>query len=232
MLDFITKLFGDPNERKISKLAPLVDEINDFESQMEALSDEELQAKTLFFKNELANRERDEDPEKDKKLEQAVLDLLLPEAFAVVREAGKRVLGMRHYDVQLIGGYVLHKGGIAEMRTGEGKTLVATLPAYLNALTGKGVHIVTVNDYLAKRDAEWDGDALSLFRLERRHGLIGTAWLWQLFGKARSLQGGYYLLEPIMSLASITCETIWPPAPLRWFSDLSTLRLLMKSIVF
>ena len=157
MLDMLTKVLGNPNDRKIKKLEPLLDDINHFEAELETLSDEQLQAKTEQFKKELAERPRDPNSEKDRKLEQEMLDLLLPEAFAVVREAGKRVLNMRHYDVQMIGGYVLHKGGIAEMRTGEGKTLVATLPAYLNALTGKGVHVVTVNDYLAKRDAEWMG---------------------------------------------------------------------------
>lgn len=136
-------LFGDPNQRKVKKYQPLVVEINLLEEQVQALSDSELQAKTGEFKQRLENGE--------------TLDDLLPEAFAVVREASRRVLGMRHFDVQLIGGMILHDGQIAEMKTGEGKTLVATLPAYLNALTGKGVHIVTVNDYLARRDAEWMG---------------------------------------------------------------------------
>ncbi|ATS18579.1 preprotein translocase subunit SecA [Parathermosynechococcus lividus PCC 6715] len=136
-------LFGDPNQRKVKKYQPYVVEINLLEEQIQALSDSELQAKTGEFKQRLENGE--------------ALDDLLPEAFAVVREASRRVLGMRHFDVQLIGGMILHDGQIAEMKTGEGKTLVATLPAYLNALTGKGVHIVTVNDYLARRDAEWMG---------------------------------------------------------------------------
>ncbi|MCS7030385.1 MAG: preprotein translocase subunit SecA [Gloeomargarita sp. SKYG116] len=136
-------LFGDPNQRRINQYKPLVTEINLLEPEMEKLSDEELRGKTAEFRQRLERGETLED--------------LLPEAFAVVREAGKRVLGMRHYDVQLLGGMVLHEGQIAEMKTGEGKTLVATLPAYLNALTGKGVHIVTVNDYLARRDAEWMG---------------------------------------------------------------------------
>lgn len=136
-------LFGDPNQRKIKKYQPLVVEINLLEEQIQALSDSELQAKTAEFRQRLDNGE--------------TLDELLTETFAVVREASRRVLGMRHFDVQLIGGMILHDGQIAEMKTGEGKTLVATLPAYLNALTGKGVHIVTVNDYLARRDAEWMG---------------------------------------------------------------------------
>lgn len=137
------KFFGTQNERELKSIYPLVDKINSLEPQMQALSDAQLAAKTAEFKERVSRGE--------------ALDALLPEAFAVVREAGKRVLGMRHYDVQLIGGTVLHRGRIAEMRTGEGKTLVSTLPAYLNALSGKGVHIVTVNDYLAKRDAEWMG---------------------------------------------------------------------------
>ena len=157
MLDFLLKLIGDPNEKKIKKVQPTIDFINSLEGQMAALSDEELRAKTDEFKEELAKRKTSSDPKEDKRLEKEALDKILPYAFAVVREAGKRVLNMRHFDVQLIGGIFLHEGHIAEMRTGEGKTLVATLPAYLNALTGKGVHIVTVNDYLAKRDSDWMG---------------------------------------------------------------------------
>jgi len=136
-------LLGDPNARKLKKFQPAVKEINLLEEEIQILSDDQLIAKTTEFKQRLANGE--------------TLDDLLPEAFAVVREAGKRVLGLRHFDVQLLGGTILHKGQIAEMKTGEGKTLVSTLPAYLNALTGKGVHVVTVNDYLARRDAEWMG---------------------------------------------------------------------------
>ncbi len=144
MIDtLLSKIFGTRNEREIKKIYPIVAQINALEPQMQALSDEELSAKTAEFKERLAQG--------------ATLDDLLVEAFAVVREAGRRVLAMRHFDVQLIGGIVLHRGNIAEMRTGEGKTLVATLPVYLNALEGKGVHLVTVNDYLAKRDAEWMG---------------------------------------------------------------------------
>jgi preprotein translocase subunit SecA len=158
MLHLLEKIFGSPNERKIRQIEPLVDEINGYEQTLQQLSDEQLRDKTRWFQQELRNRPKElEDPAKDLKLEQELLDTLLPEAFAVCREASRRVLGMRHYDVQLIGGYFLHKGGISEMRTGEGKTLVATLPAYLNALTGKGVHVITVNDYLAKRDADWMG---------------------------------------------------------------------------
>jgi preprotein translocase subunit SecA len=144
MIDyFFKKIFGSKNERELKRLAPLVDAINALEPEYRALSDAQLQAKTGEFKERLDQGEP--------------LDDLLPEAFAAVREASTRVLGMRPFDVQLIGGIVLHQGKIAEMKTGEGKTLVATMPAYLNALTGKGVHIVTVNDYLAKRDAKWMG---------------------------------------------------------------------------
>lgn len=136
-------LLGDPNARKLKKYQPYVTEINLLEEDIQALSDEELKGKTAEFKQRLAKGE--------------TLDDILPEAFAVVREAARRVLGLRHFDVQLLGGIILHAGQIAEMKTGEGKTLVATLPSYLNALTGKGVHVVTVNDYLARRDAEWMG---------------------------------------------------------------------------
>ena len=157
MLSLLMKLLGDPNDRKIKNMMGIVEHINALEPQFEALSDEELRAKTDEFKAILAKRPTSDDFKTDRKLEKEALDKILPEAFATVREAGKRVLNMRHFDVQLIGGYFLHNGHIAEMRTGEGKTLVATLPAYLNALTGKGVHIITVNDYLAKRDSEWMG---------------------------------------------------------------------------
>ena len=139
----LTKIVGTQNDRELKRLKPRVAEVNSFEPAIKALSDEQLKGKTAEFRARLANGE--------------TLDDLLPEAFAVVREAGRRVLHMRHYDVQLIGGMVLHSGTLAEMKTGEGKTLVATLPAYLNALEGKGVHVVTVNDYLARRDSEWMG---------------------------------------------------------------------------
>ena len=137
------KIFGTENDRFLKSIRPTIAKINELESSIKTLSDAELAAKTADFKQRIANGES--------------LDSVLPEAFAVVREAGKRVLGMRHYDVQLVGGIVLHKGRIAEMKTGEGKTLVATLPMYLNALEGRGAHLVTVNDYLAARDAEWMG---------------------------------------------------------------------------
>ncbi|EAQ75811.1 MULTISPECIES: preprotein translocase subunit SecA [unclassified Synechococcus] len=143
-------LLGDPNARKLKRYQPIVSDINLLEEEIAPLSDDELRSKTADFRLRL---EKANSPSSQRQL----LDELLPEAFAVVREAGKRVLGMRHFDVQLVGGMVLHEGQIAEMKTGEGKTLVATLPAYLNALTGAGVHVVTVNDYLARRDAEWMG---------------------------------------------------------------------------
>ncbi|MBQ2611718.1 preprotein translocase subunit SecA, partial [bacterium] len=157
MISFLMKLLGDPNERKVKSIMGIVEHINALEEQFASMTDDELRAKTAEFKEILLKRETSSDFKTDLKLEKAALDKILPEAFATVREAGKRVLNMRHFDVQLIGGYFLHNGHIAEMRTGEGKTLVATLPAYLNALTGKGVHIITVNDYLAKRDSEWMG---------------------------------------------------------------------------
>ncbi|MGB3403316.1 MAG: preprotein translocase subunit SecA [Microcoleaceae cyanobacterium] len=143
-------LLGDPNARKLKKFQPIVTDINILEEDIHALSDEQLRGKTGEFKQLLEKAKSREEREQ-------ILDEILPEAFAVVREAGLRVLGMRHFDVQLLGGMILHKGEIAEMKTGEGKTLVSTLPCYLNALSGDGVHAITVNDYLARRDAEWMG---------------------------------------------------------------------------
>lgn len=152
MINFIKKLFTDSNEKEIKKLSNIVNLVNDLEVKIKNLSDIELKNKTAEFKSRLENGQ--------------TLDDILPEAFAVVREASKRTLGMRPFDVQVLGGIVLHQGRIAEMKTGEGKTLVATMPAYLNALTGKGVHIVTVNDYLAKRDSEWMGQIYNFLGLE------------------------------------------------------------------
>uniref|UniRef100_A0A7C4R4A2 Protein translocase subunit SecA n=1 Tax=candidate division CPR3 bacterium TaxID=2268181 RepID=A0A7C4R4A2_UNCC3 len=170
------KIFGSISSKELKSIQPIVKKINDLEKEYEALSDEELKAKTLYFKEKIKNaissvkrEDIDEDLDGDKlinekdfvlkkhQIEQKILNEILPDAFAVVREASKRVLGMRHFDVQLIGGVVLHRGKIAEMKTGEGKTLVSTLPIYLNALSGNGVHVVTVNDYLARRDAQWMG---------------------------------------------------------------------------
>ena len=154
----LTKVFGTANERAIKKLLPFVTRVGAFEPEMEKLSDEQLRAKTVDFRARIAAKLQGiTDPEDIKTAERAALDEILPEAFAVVREAGWRAVKMRHFDVQLIGGMVLHQGKISEMKTGEGKTLVATLACYLNALAGHGVHVVTVNDYLAKRDAEWMG---------------------------------------------------------------------------
>jgi preprotein translocase subunit SecA len=141
--NFLTKIFGSRNDRLLKQYRRQVEQINALEGKLEQLSDDQLRAKTQEFRERLAKGE--------------ALDDLLPEAFAVVREASKRVMKMRHFDVQLMGGIALHQGKIAEMRTGEGKTLTATLPVYLNALAGKGVHVVTVNDYLANRDAKWMG---------------------------------------------------------------------------
>ena len=166
----LAKVIGTKNERELKRLQPQVNEISVLEPQMQALSDEQLRAKTSEFKQEIAEaleglegleglgeKEREHAEKERVRAEAQALERLLPRAFAVVREAARRTLNMRHFDVQLVGGIVLHQGKIAEMKTGEGKTLVATLPVYLNALLGKGVHVVTVNDYLAKRDAEWMG---------------------------------------------------------------------------
>src|SRR5260370_21456914 len=141
--DILTKVFGSRNERLLKQYGQVVRKINALEAATAALSDDELRSRTVALRERVGNGEE--------------LDAVLPEAFAIVREAGKRTLQMRIFDVQLLGGMVLHNGKIAEMKTGEGKTLVATLPAYLNALGGRGVHIVTVNDYLAQRDADWMG---------------------------------------------------------------------------
>ncbi len=158
MPSLVAQVFGTKNEREVKRLRPLVQRINDLESAMQALSDEEMRAKTAEFQQLLRERSAAAATEEEKlEAEKAALDEILPDAFALVREGGRRVLQMRHFDVQLIGGIVLHQGRIAEMKTGEGKTLVATLPVYLNALAGRGVHVVTVNDYLARRDSEWMG---------------------------------------------------------------------------
>ena len=163
----VARFIGTKHERDVKAIQPMVAAINELEPEMKKLSDAEITARTSVLKAEvqgrLAGLERD-DPDYKKKLQEALEPALIP-AFALVREAGRRTLGMRHFDVQLIGGIVLHEGKIAEMKTGEGKTLVATLPAYLNALTGQGVHIVTVNDYLARRDAEWMGPIYKMLGL-------------------------------------------------------------------
>ncbi|MGY8761703.1 MAG: preprotein translocase subunit SecA, partial [Nitrospinaceae bacterium] len=143
VMSILRKFFGSRNDREIRRIQIIVDQINLLENSMKKLGDDELRSKTDDFKSRIK--------------EGLSLDEILPEAFAVVRESGIRTLQMRHFDVQLIGGIILHEGKIAEMKTGEGKTLAATLPVYLNSLEGKGVHVVTVNDYLAKRDSEWMG---------------------------------------------------------------------------
>jgi preprotein translocase subunit SecA len=186
----LTKIFGSRNERLLKQYSRTVAEINAFEPALAALSDHELRAKTPALKERCASG--------------ATLDELLPEAFAVVREASKRSLRMRHFDVQMLGGMVLHNGKIAEMKTGEGKTLVATLPAYLNALTGKGVHIVTVNDYLANRDAEWMGKIF--------HFLGSTCRTWSRKKSAPPMPPTSPT-EPTTSLASTTCATTWRCIP-------------------
>ena len=144
---FLKTLFGSPEDKLLKSWEPIIARINSIEPSLEKLSPEELKAKTIEFRDRLSKG--------------STLDDLLPEAFALVREAAKRTLGQRHFDVQLLGGIALFKGGIAEMKTGEGKTLVATLPTYLAALMGKGVHVVTVNDYLSRRDAVWMGQIYS-----------------------------------------------------------------------
>ena len=158
--NLLKSVFGSRNDRLLKQYRQNVIAINALETQIQSLTDDELRAKTIEFKQRVQDGE--------------TLDSLLPEAFAVVREGGKRALQMRHFDVQLIGGMVLHYGKIAEMRTGEGKTLMATLPAYLNALSGKGVHVVTVNDYLARRDAEWMG---RLYRFLGLSALFCRKWI-------------------------------------------------------
>ncbi len=187
----LRKFFGSRNDRLVRQYVQKVGAINAFEAQMEALSDAALQGKTQEFRDRLSKGE--------------TLDNLLPEAFAVVREAGKRVHGMRHFDMQMIGGMVLHYGKIAEMRTGEGKTLTATLPVYLNALSGKGVHVVTVNDYLASRDADWMG------RIYKFLGLTVGVNLSQMSarGRSRRLMPLTLRTVPITNSALTTCATTW-----------------------
>ncbi|MEO8381256.1 MAG: preprotein translocase subunit SecA, partial [Acidobacteriota bacterium] len=188
MIDkLLTMIFGSKHERDVKAMRPAVAQINALEPEVSRLSDEQLRAKTDEFRARLrpvvqaleeVKKEvpRDEPAVKAAQADiQAALGQLLPEAFAVAREAGKRVLNMRHFDVQLMGGVVLHSGKISEMKTGEGKTLVATLPVYLNALTGRGVHVVTVNDYLARRDSEWMGRlykflGLTVGVIQNQHG--------------------------------------------------------------
>ena len=186
-MGLITKIFGTYSERELKSIWPIVHKIEGMEAEYKAMTDAQLQAKTPEFKERLANGE--------------TLDDILPEAFATVREAADRVLGLRPYPVQLVGGIVLHQGRIAEMKTGEGKTLVATLPAYLNALTGKGVHIVTVNDYLAKRDLS----STTSPRSSGRRPTMPTS-----------------PTAPITRWALTICVTTWPSTPVSWCSGATT----------
>ena len=188
-----SKLIGSRNDRLLKQYRKLVTQINGLESKIAALSDAELAAKTDEFRSRHAQG--------------TSLDDLLPEAFAVVREAGKRVFGMRHFDVQMLGGIVPHSGKIAEMRTGEGKTLMATLPVYLNAIAGKGVHVVTVNDYLARRDADWMG------RLYRFLGMsTGVVVPQQPNEERRPPTPPTSPTAPITNSASTICATTWSTA--------------------
>src|SRR5216117_2266179 len=200
----LTKVFGSSNERFLKGIRPLIAQINEFEPQVQKLSDEQLRERTVFFKAQIADAVKDARDKDDRKYrEQQALMEILPEAFAVVREASVRTTGMRHFDVQLIGGLVLHQGKIAEMRTGEGKTLVATLPAYLNALTGRGVNVITVNDYLASRDAEWMGQIYRFLGLE----VAASRTTWTTLS-VRQPMPPTSLTVPTMNSASITCATI------------------------
>ena len=197
-MGIFSKIMGTHSERELKRVYPIVDKIEAMGPAMEKLSDEELRAKTDEFKKRLSEGE--------------TLDDLLVEAYAVVREAATRVLGMRHYRVQLIGGVILHQGRIAEMKTGEGKTLVSTLPAYLNALEGKGVHIVTVNDYLANRDAEWMGE------VHRFLGLSVGVILNSMNPDERRAAYQCDIMRRTMNLALIICVTIWQFMRSSWYS--------------
>ena len=186
---FARRIFGSENDRKLKAAWATVEKINALEEEIQALSDLELRAKTPEFKERLERGE--------------TLDGLLPEAFAVVREAAKRSIGLRHFDVQLVGGMILHEGKISEMKTGEGKTLVATLPVYLNALEGRGVHVVTVNDYLAKRDAEWMGQVYNFLGLSVGVVVPGVEDAERRAAYARPTSP----TPPTTSWASIICAT-------------------------
>ncbi len=200
-MSLFTKIFGTSSQRELKSIYPIADKVDALEEEFKALTDAQLQAKTPELKERLAKGE--------------TLDGILPEAFAACREAAWRVIGLRPYRVQVVGGIVLHQGRIAEMKTGEGKTLVATLPAYLNALAGKGVHIITVNDYLAKRDSEWMGKVFRFMGLTVGlviHGVMGEA------KKASDLIRRISPMAPTMSSALTTCGTTWPSTPRSWSS--------------
>ena len=200
MGNFLKKLFGSSNDAEIKRLRKTLDKVNALEAEIHALSDEELQAKTPAFKQRLANGE--------------TLDALLPEAFAVVREAAQRTLGQRPFDVQVLGGIVPHQGRIAEMKTGEGKTITCVMPAYLNALTGKGVHIVTVNDYLAKYQGEMMRQDLP-FPGHVRWDRFSTAWIRS---SAASPMPAISSTARTTNSALTTCATTWWCARRIWFS--------------
>lgn len=213
LIKLLTKVFGSRNDRTLRRMRKAVNVINGMEPAMEKLSDDELKAKTAEFRARLEKGE--------------TLESLIPEAFAVVREASKRVFGMRHFDVQLLGGMVLNERCIAEMRTGEGKTLTATLPAYLNALTGKGVHVVTVNDYLAQRDAENNrplfeflGMTVGINMSIRRH-LPSVKRITRISPTA-----------PTTNTASTTCVTTWRSARKSVSSVSCTMRWWMRLTPF
>ena len=192
MFEGIKKMLGDENAAALKKAQPVADRVNTLESEFEKLSDDALRNKTTEFKDRLEKGE--------------TLDQLMSEAFAAVREASKRTLGQRHYDVQIIGGAVLHNGDIAEMRTGEGKTLVATLPVYLNALTGKGVHVVTVNDYLSRRDAVWMGQIYAFLGMSV--GIINheISYLYDAnhpeVDKERDDKGGFEIVDDFLQVCT------------------------------
>jgi preprotein translocase subunit SecA len=204
------KVFGTPNDRKVKSTRPLVEKINALEPDFQALTDEQLIEKTNEFRERIAGGES--------------LDSLLPEAFANCREGARRALGLRAFDTQLMGGIFLHQGNIAEMKTGEGKTLVATFPAYLNGLSGKGVHIVTVNDYLAKRDADWMSKVYGALGLS-----TGVVYPQQPEAERSKPMPPTSHTRPTMSLGSITFVTICVLSWTRWDSEATILRSSMKS---
>ena len=208
-MNVIEKVFGTHSERELKRILPIVDKIESLRDDMMALTDEQLKDKTKEYKTRLAQGE--------------TLDDLLPEAYATVREAGRRVLNMEHFRVQLIGGIILHQGRIAEMKTGEGKTLVSTLPAYLNALEGKGVHVVTVNDYLAARDAEWMGAIHEFLGLK-----VGIVLNSMKPEERRQHMPAILLMSPITSWALIICVTTWRFTRSSWYCVICTMPLSMK----
>jgi len=212
-LKIFSKLLGSRNDRQLKRMSRVVAKINNMEPDFKALSDEALRAKTDEYRKRQADGES--------------LDDLLPEAFAAVREAAWRTLEMRHFDVQLIGGMVLHQGKIAEMRTGEGKTLVATLAAYLNALSGDSVHVVTVNDYLARRDADWMGQVFTFMGMT-----TGVILSGQSFEAKKAAYEADITYGTITSSALIIYGTIWHLLPMTVFSRAAILPLLMKLIPF